>query len=197
MSDFKTNCVIPDQIKTTIGRLIVVIAATSEPAAKIHYTSSLISEIRSALKIYIRYWKCASADTLLWELISSMILAEANPDEYPRVIITVEKLRKHFAEEVPPATGENDADKAGFDTLRDYYDVESCRRRWQDANRIYFANPDAWLHSNAMLADIHDCLIDIANKRDLIIIPKNTFFSIDELNNYGTFKPLDKEVSHG
>jgi hypothetical protein len=65
-----------------------------------------------------------------------------------------------------------------------------ARKNWQQANKTYFTNQNAWEISNAMLADIFDSLVDIANKRDLIVIPKNTYFSIDELNNYGATKPL-------
>jgi len=76
MAEFDSDLIIPEQVKQTIGRLIVVIAAEADPAKKIHYTSSLISEIKSALKIIIRHWKLESTDKLLWDCIKTMILSD-------------------------------------------------------------------------------------------------------------------------
>lgn len=196
---YDDNCEIPEQLKQTIGRLIVVIAAEADPAKKIHYTSSLISEIRSALKIIIRYWKLETVDKLLWDVIRTMISSDIQDGlEYQKAMAAYQQLKRKFDPIISkdrggtnPMTKEHEV--MAYMTLNDYYTIQSCRKRWQVANRIYFENNDAWQYSNAMLADIHDVLIDIANKHGMVIIPKNSFFSIDEFNNYGTFKPIDKE----
>jgi hypothetical protein len=194
------KCVIPETIKTTIGRLVVVISAEAEPSKKIHFTSGLIGEIRSALLIYIRYWKSDSVDTKMWDLLHSMLQYKAtgNPKlierQYDAIrvqFVALEKHRIHNAEHNPSYDSSLwESEYETFDLLRDYYEVMKARKNWQQANKTYFTNQNAWEISNAMLADIFDSLVDIANKRDLIVIPKNTYFSIDELNNYGATKPL-------
>jgi hypothetical protein len=198
MAEFDSDLIIPEQVKQTIGRLIVVIAAEADPAKKIHYTSSLISEIKSALKIIIRHWKLESTDKLLWDCIKTMILSDISDGlEYQKALATIQELHRKF----DPAISRDknghaiskEAEVKAYMTLQDYYTVVSCRNRWQMANNIYFTNNDSWQYSNAMLADIHDVLIDIANKHNMIIIPKNSFFSIDEFNNYGAFKAIPKE----
>ena len=202
MTDFDTADIIPEQVKTTIGRLIVVIASEADPAKKIHYTSALISEIRSALKLIIRYWRIESLDKMMWDLVRAMVVVETNDSvEYQKAMLAIQRMYDRFNGTIPVMDKNGhrvtpEAEAMALITLNNYYTVLSCRKRWQESNRIYFTNPDAWQYSNAMLADIHDVLIDIANHHKMIIIPKNTFFSIDEINNYGTSKPLGDE-KHG
>lgn len=194
MSKFDKNDIIPDQTKTTIGRLKVVIASEADPAKKIHYTSSLISEVTSALKTEIRYWKLESTNILLWRVLTSMLIAKTNGGEreYQQARLAIENLKKAFDPVL--STDKNghamtpETERAAYMTLEDFHTLLDCRKRWQEANRIYFNNPDAWLYSNAMLADIHDVVIDIANKHGFVIIPKNSFFSISEMNNFGALK---------
>lgn len=198
MADYDSDLIIPDQVKTTIGRLIVVIAGEAEPARKIHYVSMLISEIRTGLKIIIRHWKLETVDSMLWDVIRAMILSEtSNEADYRRAIAMIARLKGKF----DPAISKDknigvkpkETEIAAYMTLKDYYTILDCRKRWKEANTIYFANNDAWLHSNSMLADIMDVLVDTATKHHMVIIPKNAAFSIEEFNNYGAFKALPKE----
>jgi len=194
MTDFDKNEIIPDQTKTTIGRLKVVIASEADPAKKIHYTSSLISEVTSALKTEIRYWRLESTNTLLWRVLTAMLVSRTNggEKEHNLALRAIEQLRIKFDPVVSkdknkhPVTQEST--NAALMTLADYHILLDCRKRWQEANKIYFTNNEAWLFSNAMLADIHDVVIDIANKHGMVIIPKNSFFSTSEMNNFGAMK---------
>lgn len=207
----RDKCEIPEQVKTTVGRLMVVVASEAEPAKKIHYTSALISQIRSALLIYIRYWKADTIDDRMWALLHSMMQYISDDSEFGKVELCFKSLEDQFrkleTERIHAKEGnatydeKSTLDKSKYDTfdlMRDYYEVMKCRKNWQRANNVYFENQNAWQQSNSMLADIFDCLTDIANKRDLIIIPKNSVFSISELNDFGTFRAIDQEEhKHG
>jgi hypothetical protein len=198
MADYDSDLIIPEQVKTTIGRLIVVIAGEAEPARKIHYVSMLISEIRTGLKIIIRHWKLETVDSMLWDVIRAMILSETSDEgDYRKALVTISRLKAKFDPEISKDKNIKvkpmEKEIAAYMTLKDYYTVMGCRKRWHTANQTYFTNNDAWLHSNAMLSDIMDVLVDVATKHQMVIIPKNATFSIDEFNNYGAFKALPKE----
>lgn len=202
----RDKCEIPEQVKTTVGRLMVVVASEAEPAKKIHYTSALISVIRSALLIYIRYWKADTIDDKMWALIHSMMQYAAGDKDLVEVELRYKNLedqfrkleqdRVHVKEGNATYEEKSTLERSKYDTndlLRDYYEIMKCRKNWQRANNVYFENANAWQQSNSMLADIFDCLMDIANKRGLITIPQNAVFSISELNDFGTFRAIEQE----
>jgi hypothetical protein len=199
---FDSDLIIPEQVKQTIGRLIVAVAATSEPATKLDLTSSLIGEIKSALKIIIRHWKIESLNKLMWNAIRAMAVSVAKHDDngvqYKEALEAIQLMQNAFDPLLSkdknghPMTKESAA--MALIVIQDWYVLVDCRNRWKSANAIYFSNHEAWRYSNDQLGDINDALFDIANKHNMIIIPKNSFFSIDEFNNYGAFKPLQKEV---
>lgn len=202
----RDKCEIPEQVKTTVGRLMVVVASEAEPAKKIHYTSALISVIRSALLIYIRYWKADTIDDKMWALIHSMMQYAAGDKDLGEVELRYKNLedqfrkleqdRVHVKEGNVTYEEKSTLERSKYDTddlLRDYYEIMKCRKNWQRANNVYFENANAWQQSNSMLADIFDCLMDIANKRGLITIPQNAVFSISELNDFGTFRAIEQE----
>jgi len=187
---------IPESLKITVGRLMIAISGEADPAKKIHLTSSLISEIRSGMKIIIRYWKLESTETLLWNCLRSMLVSDiSDPREYHQAVQAIQRLRERFdplmgvdrngKKTLTPAN-----ENAAYLSFRDYYDVQACRLRWREANAIYFADNDAWQHSNERLADIHDVLFDIARRNGMVIMPKTGSFNIDEYCNFGAIRPF-------
>jgi hypothetical protein len=80
----------------------------------------------------------------------------------------VEEKRKYFPTE-------------SIELLVDYNAILDCRERWKVASDTYMANKDAWSVSNKMIADINDVLADIELKYNLIIKPKNSSYSVDDM----------------
>jgi hypothetical protein len=200
MTDFDTADIIPEQVKTTIGRLIVVIASEGDAAKKLDYLSALLGEVGSALKILMRYWKIETNDKLIWDVMRAMVISEIKQDDengtnYKQALQIIQKLKAKY--DLSLSTDKNghkitkESVAAGLILMRDWYELIGCRHRWKIANKIYFSNQEAWGTSKDMASDIFFVLVDIANKNNMIIIPKNTFFSIDEINNYGTSKVID------
>ena len=196
MAEHKTDDIIPEQVKTTIGRLIVVVAAEGDAAKKLNFMSSLLGEISSALKILILHWQIHTTNTLLWDLIRAMIVSEikdddANHTNYKAALQLVKRLNDRFDPEISvdknrkPVSPESN--QMVMLVLKDWYAIEACFARWKVANDMYHTNNQAWGKSNAMLADIFKTSVDVANRNHMIIIPKNTYFNISELQGFANF----------
>jgi hypothetical protein len=174
----------PTQIKEMIGELSVATARSTEPANKISLTSSRISTIHGVLKYKCRQWLMPGLTTLLYTTIDLMIkdiidenkqgknvsgiledLDKFMQDESTRCI---EEKRKYFPTE-------------SIELLVDYNAILDCRERWKVAQDTYMTNKDAWSVSNKMIADINDVLADIELKYNLIIKPKNSSYSVDDM----------------
>lgn len=196
MAEHKTDDIIPEQVKTTIGRLIVVVAAEGDAAKKLNFMSSLLGEVSSALKILILHWQIHTTNTLLWDLIRAMIVSEikdddANHTNYKAALQLVKRLNDRFDPEISvdknrkPVSPESN--QMVMLVLKDWYAIEACFERWKVANNTYHTNNQAWGKSNAMLADIFKTSVDVANRNHMIIIPKNTYFNISELQGFANF----------
>ena len=174
----------PSQIKEMIGELSVATARSTEPANKISLTSSRISTIHGVLKYKCRQWLMPGLTTLLYTTIDLMvkdIIDEKKQGDGVRSILVdldkfmqeesarcVEEKRKYFPTE-------------SIELLVDYNAILDCRERWKVASDTYMANKDAWSVSNKMIADINDVLADIELKYNLIIKPKNSSYSVDDM----------------
>jgi hypothetical protein len=174
----------PSQIKEMIGELSVATARSTEPANKISLTSSRISTIHGVLKYKCRQWLMPGLTTLLYTTIDLMvkdIIDENSQGNNVRPILIdldkfmqeesarcVEEKRKYFPTE-------------SIELLVDYNAILDCRERWKVASDTYMANKDAWSVSNKMIADINDVLADIELKYNLIIKPKNSSYSVDDM----------------
>ena len=82
--------------------------------------------------------------------------------------LCIEEKRKYFPTE-------------SIELLVDYNAILDCRERWKVAQDTYMTNKDAWSVSNKMIADINDVLADIELKYNLIIKPKNSSYSVDDM----------------
>ena len=174
----------PTQIKEMIGELSVATARSTEPANKISLTSSRISTIHGVMKYKCRMWLMPGLTTLLYNTINLMIkdiIANEKPSESTRRILVeldawmqaetarmIEQKRVGFATE-------------SLELLVDYNAVLDCRERWKIASDTYMKNNQAWSISNKMIADINDVLADIELKYNLIIKPKNSAYSVDDM----------------
>jgi hypothetical protein len=174
----------PSQIKEMIGELSVATARSTEPANKISLTSSRISTIHGVLKYKCRQWLMPGLTTLLYTTIDLMVKdimdSEKQGSNVHQILYDLDKFmqeesarcieekRKYFPTE-------------SIELLVDYNAVLDCRERWKVASDTYMANKDAWSVSNKMIADINDVLADIELKYNLIIKPKNSSYSVDDM----------------
>jgi hypothetical protein len=174
----------PTQIKEMIGELSVATARSTEPANKISLTSSRISTIHGVLKFKCRTWLMPGLTTLLYTTINLMvkdIMVNDKPSDSTRYILQeldqflVEETERHILAKKKGYPAES------IELLVDYNAVLDCRERWKVASDTYMANKDAWSISNKMIADINDVLADIELKYNLIIKPKNSSYSVDDM----------------
>jgi hypothetical protein len=174
----------PSQIKEMIGELSVATARSTEPANKISLTSSRISTIHGVLKYKCRQWLMPGLTTLLYTTIDLMIkdmMVDEKPGE--RVMIILEDLDAFMQEESTRCIEEKRKyfPTESIELLVDYNAILDCRERWKVAQDTYMKNKDAWSVSNKMIADINDVLADIELKYNLIIKPKNSSYSVDDM----------------
>lgn len=174
---------VPEQLKQSIGKLIVVNAGETEPARKIHYASSLITHIRSALIYIINSTDQREFSDMLHVMIYSIIKSEFDLTNAQHIVNRIEALFQ-------------DKPRTRYDVMlmNDIALVQQCRNNWRGANKVYFENTDAWQKSNEMLADISDILVEVAVRWNLIIIPKDLPFNISQIPNIG-FTPEHQQTS--
>ena len=174
----------PTQIKEMIGELSVATARSTEPANKISLTSSRISTIHGVLKFKCRTWLMPGLTTLLYTTINLMvkdIMVNDKPSDSTRYILQeldqflVEETERHILAKKKGYPAES------IELLVDYNAVLDCRERWKVASDTYMKNKDSWSISNKMIADINDVLADIEMKYNLIIKPKNSSYSVDDM----------------
>jgi len=173
----------PEQIKELIGQLSIAVAKSTDPANKLSLTSSRISMVLGVMKIKCRDWVDPSLFTILYQTLQAMVQDMQN--EHPDDALTDTLARLGVA--INGLVDRNAAEKTGLvvhegiDLIADYNAVLDCRNRWKVANEVYMANEAAWVKSNAMLADIHDKLTEIELKYNMIIVPKNYSFNVNDI----------------
>lgn len=173
----------PTQIKEMIGELSVATARSTEPANKISLTSSRISTIHGVLKYKCRQWLMPGLTTLLYTTIDLMIKDMINEKSETRLKYILKDLDKFMQEESTRCIEEKRKyfPTESIELLVDYNAILDCRERWKVAQDTYMTNKDAWSVSNKMIADINDVLADIELKYNLIIKPKNSSYSVDDM----------------
>jgi hypothetical protein len=170
---------VPDTLKQSIGKLIVVNAGEADPARKIHYASALITHIRAALFYIANTTDQKEFSDILHGLMYNILRSEYD----------VSKIQWAF----------NRIDALFVDKPRTRYDlmlvndialIQQCRNNWKTANSRYFNSPDAWETSNDILADVQDVLVEVATRWNLVIIPRDMPFNISQIPNL-TFAPSE------
>lgn len=163
---------VPDTIKQSIGKLIVVNAGEVEPARKIHYASALITHIRSALFYIANTTDIREFSDVMHVLMYNILKSEF---DYDATVYAYERIEGLY----------HNKPKTRYDALllSDIALVQQCRGNWRRANSLYFSNVDSWQYSNDMLADIMDTLVEVATRWNLVIIPKEMSFNISQMPN--------------
>ena len=68
----------------------------------------------------------------------------------------------------------------GIELYRDVLFCDDLLNRWNEANEIYLHDKDAWAMSNARLTLIHKVLFEIIFRHELMQLPKDMNFNIDQ-----------------
>jgi hypothetical protein len=176
----------PEQVKEKIGLMSVATARATEPANKISLCSSRISTLMGVLEHKCRMWVQPGLTTTIQKTISMMITSMAETGSHKDTEFLLIELQKYMDD----LTTHNIEKKIkympieGLELLQDYNVVVECRARWKEASDMYMANKDAWSVSNKMIADIGDKLEAIELKYNLIIMPKNYSYDINDLNMF-------------
>jgi hypothetical protein len=171
---------LPDNIKDLIGQLAIATAKSTDPANKISLTSSRISFVLAAMKMKCRERIPKGLYETLYDTLRKMINEMLYDDNNASVLLILKELERII--------NENSTTMATYGTieamecLSDYNDILSCRERWKAANDIYMKDHEAWSMSNKMLADIHDVLTRIEIRHNLIVVPKNVSWDINDFN---------------
>ena len=170
---------LPEQIKDLIGQLAVATAKSTAPENKLSLTSSRIAFDLAALQIKCREkippGLFQTLNDTLKQMISAMIFDPDNA-EISKILEDLETVINERAVNRPKSPNMIEA----MDLLTDYNLILECRERWKIANDTYMTNNNAWSKTNKMLADIHDVLARIELRYDLIVVPKNINWDINE-----------------
>lgn len=163
---------VPDTVKQSIGKLIVVNAGEADPARKIHYASALITHIRAALFYIANSTDQREFSDILHSLMYNILRSEYDASKIGWAFNRIDSL---FV----------DKPRTRYDMLllNDIALIQQCRNNWRRANSTYFNSPDAWESSNEILADIQDVLVEVAIRWNLVIIPKDMPFNISQIPN--------------
>jgi hypothetical protein len=175
----------PEQIKEMIGQLSVSTARSTDPAIKLALTNSRISALLGIMKHKCQEWVMPGISTMIHEILVKMLEEDLKAEDHENAIrnrisyliefinkentIALESKSKYFPSE-------------SLTLLVDYNKVVECRERWKVASKKYMDNKDAWEISNAMVADINDVLTQIELDYNLIIMPKNYSYDINDMS---------------
>lgn len=161
--------------KLAIGKLYIAVTGSTDPGHYLGFFSSFISAVRGAL---IRKYESGiehyeDIPTLLNTILKHIVYQW-----------TEQGLPKEYQDEIDKRIGEifptNAMLKYGLELHRDILFCDDLRKRWIQANGIYIASPSSWAISNAILAPALDQILEIVERHDLMMIPKEASFNIDE-----------------
>jgi hypothetical protein len=177
----------PEQIKEMIGQLSVSTARSTDPAIKLALTNSRISILLGIMKHKCQDWVLPGISTLIHEILVKMLNEDLLAQEHERAIkARIVYLINYINAENTKAL---EAKQKYFPSeslvlLVDYNKVVECRERWKIASKTYMDNNTAWEISNSMIADINDILTQIELDYNLIIMPKNYSYDVNDLSMF-------------
>lgn len=176
----------PEQIKEMIGQLSVSTARSTDPAIKLSLTSSRISTLLAVMDHKCKEWMQPGLKTLLYTTLL-MMMEDLKVDDHEQALHTRLDYLIQFLSDVAAKNIEEKKKSLPDESLQlliDYNNVLSCRDRWKIAQDIYMHNEASWSISNKMIADISDVLTKIELDYNLIIMPKNYSYDINDLNMF-------------
>jgi hypothetical protein len=177
----------PEQVKEMIGQLSISTARSTDPAIKLALTNSRISVLLGIMKHKCQDWVMPGISTMVREIIVKMLMDDLIVEDHERAIkariaYLIEFINKENTEAIEAKSKYFPSESLTL--LVDYNKVVDCRDRWKVAAKTYMDNKDAWEISNAMIADINDILTQIELDYNLIIMPKNYSYDINDLTMF-------------
>jgi len=162
--------------KKLLGELISVLAKSTDPANILGFTSIAISTTR-AIMIKMIENQMENPDVIGIALQTILVRMagdwERNGQITPDEMQEIEKMLKEtFKSE--------SAIRYNLELWRDVLFCEDMYRNWKHANIIYVQRATSWAESNAILSEIHKQLFEIMIRHNLISMPMQDSFNLDE-----------------
>lgn len=175
----------PEQVKEMIGQLSVSTARSTDPAIKLALTNSRISVLLGIMKHKCHDWVMPGISTMIHEIIVKMLEEDLKAENHESAIRTritylIDFINKENTEALE--SKQKYFPSESLVLLVDYNRVIECRQRWKIASKTYMDNATAWEISNSMIADINDILTQIELDYNLIIMPKNYSYDINDMS---------------
>jgi hypothetical protein len=175
----------PEQVKEMIGQLSVSTARSTDPAVKLALTNSRISVLLGIMKHKCHDWVMPGISTMIHEIIVKMLEEDLKAENHEsaisaRITYLIDFINKENTEALE--SKQKYFPSESLVLLVDYNRVLECRQRWKIASKTYMDNASAWEISNSMIADINDILTQIELDYNLIIMPKNYSYDINDMS---------------
>lgn len=175
----------PEQIKEMIGQLSVSTARSTDPAIKLSLTNSRISVLLGIIKHKCSDWVMPGISTMIHEILVKMLTEDLNAPDHEfaiksRIAYLIDFINKENTKALESKSKFFPSESLTL--LVDYNKIIECRERWKIASDIYMTNKDAWATSNKMIADINDILTQIELDYNLIIMPKNYSYDVNDMS---------------
>jgi hypothetical protein len=171
MAQEKTNFA----TRNAIGKLFVATTMSTDPAHTLGFTSSLIATVRAALiqKLEENVKGYGDIPGLLNTILKHIVYQW-----------TEQGLPKAYQDEIDKRIGEifqtDSMTKWGLEVYRDILFCDDLQKRWKQANDVYILAPSAWAASNKLMSPLHQQLLEIIVRHDLMMFPRDASFNIDE-----------------
>jgi hypothetical protein len=175
----------PEQVKEMIGQLSVSTARSTDPAIKLALTNSRISVLLGIMKHKCHDWVMPGISTMIHEILVKMLEEDLFAENHEtairnRIAYLIDFINKENTEALE--SKQKYFPSESLVLLVDYNRVLECRQRWKIASKTYMDNASAWEISNSMIADINDILTQIELDYNLIIMPKNYSYDINDMS---------------
>jgi hypothetical protein len=158
--------------KNAIGSLFRAEVMSTDPGQALKFSVSLIATVRAALiqKLEDRIPDHEKLPFIFSGILKTIVrnqgdLSEKETEEidsYLNKIFLTENLAVY-----------------GMQIYRDVLLCDNLHQTWRTANKIYVANKAAWNISNDLLSDISIKIIEIIVRHDLMQLPKDIEFNLD------------------
>ena len=161
-------------IKENIGKLLIVMSASTDPGMKIQITAAVIACLKGTLRVMQERRVPEQVPQLFSQILNAMVDTEwrneMNPTQQEKLRVALIPLHEKVLEFYRDK-GERDIRK-DLEIVRDLVELTNCAGNWKHANYDYVNDNTSWAHSSALLADIHPKLWEIAVRHELIVMPK-------------------------
>lgn len=166
------------EIRQTIGKLMIIMMATTDPGVKLQATSTVIASLFGTLKVMLEKRAPAPILDIFGDILHQMVESTRNQTDVYTVL--------HPLHEKIMSLYENHSEgkmRRDLQIARDIERLKNCMSNWKVANLQYIQDNNAWAYSSNMLADIHPILWEVAILHKLTIMPKWTQFDFAAFAN--------------